>query len=82
MEIFTGLVLWFLPSTLKGFSMLKILGVILLFSILVFSFSLSAYFESTEREIVLVFPNSGIRAHLVRGELLSCVIQVGRSCHS
>lgn len=68
MEIFTGLVPWFLPFTLKGFSTLKIPGVISLLSILVFfPFPLSAYFESTEREIVLVFPNSGIRARLVRG---------------
>ena len=43
---------------------------------------LSAYFESTEREIVSVFPNSGIKAHLAQGELLSRVIQDGGSCHS
>ena len=83
MEIFISLVLWFLLFTLKGFSTLKILGVILLLFILVFfSFPLSAYFESTEREIVSVFPNSGIRARLVRGELLSCVIQDGGNCYS
>ena len=62
--------------------MLKILSVILLLSTLIFSFMLSAYFESTKREIVLVFSNSGIRARLVQGELLSYVIQDGESCHS
>ena len=56
MKIFIGLVPWFLAFTLKGFSTLKILDVIFLLSILVFPFPLNAYFESTEREIVLVFP--------------------------